>query len=251
MAPRANKEAGKGDKAEPARKKRGALLVHEKLREDIQWLRIAPGSALDEVELAKQFQVSRTPIREALLLLSNEAFVQFLQNRTTIVAPLSLHNLSAFMDTLILLARGMVRAATLHGRATNAKLDGFVDAYSEALLKGEDEQAFRHQLDLFRHLASLANNRFLEKYFLEAQDASVRTKLLYFFPHLTDGDRAEAIERMRSVTDAVLSGDADASDAAIRDAFLFENAVIQRGLGPKFGHTMEIGQQSVPDEAPK
>ncbi|WP_116087486.1 GntR family transcriptional regulator [Tropicimonas sp. IMCC34011] len=229
----------------PAKKKRGALLVHERLRDDIQWLRIEPGSALDEVALAQQFEVSRTPIREALLLLSNEGFVQFLQNRTTIVAPLSLHNMAAFTDTLILLARGIVRAATLQRQADRSTFDAYVANYSAALEKGEDEAAFHVQLDFFRTVASLARNRFLAKYFLEAQDASVRTKLLYFFPHLSSEDRSEAIRRLRSIADAVLAGEPDASDAATRDAILFEVEVIQRGLGPRFGHEMTLGPDTV------
>ncbi|MCC0040259.1 MAG: GntR family transcriptional regulator, partial [Brucellaceae bacterium] len=72
--------------------RRGALQVYDALREDILWVRIKPGSALDEVRLAERFKVSRTPIREALLLLSGESFVQFLPNRTTVVAPLLLNN---------------------------------------------------------------------------------------------------------------------------------------------------------------
>ena len=59
-----------------SKSKRGALQVHESLREDILWLRIEPGSALDEVALAERFEVSRTPIREALLLLSGEGLGQ-------------------------------------------------------------------------------------------------------------------------------------------------------------------------------
>ena len=45
---------------------RGAIQVYETLRDDILWLRIAPGSAIDEVALAARFDISRTPVREAL-----------------------------------------------------------------------------------------------------------------------------------------------------------------------------------------
>ena len=76
------------DIAEKSRKhRRGSLQVYESMREDILWLRIDPGSAIDEVALAERFKISRTPIREALLLLSGDDLVKFLPNRTTIVAP--------------------------------------------------------------------------------------------------------------------------------------------------------------------
>lgn len=233
-------------KAAPTRKKRGALMVHEKLREDIQWLRIAPGTALDEVDLAKSYEVSRTPVREALLLLANEGFVQFLQNRTSIVAPLSLHNQAAFLDTYLLLSRGLIRAAAQQGPAKRADLDAFVSAYEKGLQAGDTEAGFRAQLGLFRQIATLACNRFLSRYFLEAQDASVRMKLLYFFPHLAGADVEEAVTRLRAVVDAMTAGDAEAGDIAVSEVILFESRVIQAGLSPRFGHKMAIDQVQEP-----
>ena len=224
----------------PERKKRGALLIQERLREDIQWLRIEPGTALDEVTLAKAYEVSRTPIREALLLLATEGFVQFLKNRTSIVAPLSLHNQAAFLDTFILLSRGLIRGAVLNGGADPDSLGAFVDAFARGLEEGDTETAFRAQIALFRSIAELAQNRFLEKYFLEAQDASVRVKLLYYFPRLSAADRAEAVRHLRAVVAALADGDPEAGDRAVRDAILFESGVIQRGLDPRFGHLMAI-----------
>lgn len=235
---------------EPARKKRGALLVHEKLREDIQWMRIAPGSALDEVALARQFDVSRTPIREALLLLANEGFVHFLQNRTTIVAPLSLQNQSAFLDTFILLSRALVRAAASNNRAEKAHLDEFVTDFAHHLNAGNTETAFRALLGLFRQCADLAQNFFLAKYFIEAQDASVRMRLLYYFPHMTDQDKTEAIARMQQIVTAMRSSDPDACDKAVQAAFRSETGVIQRGLGPRFGHDMDISPVTDTTQAP-
>lgn len=214
--------------------------MHERLREDIQWMRIAPGSALDEVALAKEYEVSRTPVREALLLLANEGFVQFLQNRTTIVAPLSMHNQAAFTDTFLLLSRGLIRAVALNGPADRGPLDGFVADYGHRLTAGDPEGAFRAQLALFRQIAPLARNRFLSKYFIEAQDASVRTKLLYFFPHLQDADTAEATTRLEAIVDAVASADGEMGDAAVCAAILFENRIILRGMGPRFGHAMSV-----------
>lgn len=226
----------------PVRKKRGALMVYEKLREDIQWMRIEPGSALDEVELAKNHEVSRTPIREALLLLANEGFVKFLQNRTSIVAPLSLHNQAAFLDTFILLSRGLVRAASMHGAADREQLEGLVNDFALGLKADNIEKAFRAQLALYHQIAALAKNRFLTKYFLEAQDASVRMKLLYFFPHLTEADRNEAEMRLRAVVDALVAENPDGGDTAVRDAILFENRVIKAGLEPRYGHRMALDQ---------
>ena len=226
---------------EPVKKKRGALLVHERMRDEIMWMEIAPGSALDEVALAAKYQVSRTPVREALLLLANEGFVHFLQNRTTIVAPLSLDNTSALLDTFLLLSRGLVRAAAMAGAASRETLAGFVENYRCALESSDIKTAFRAQLALYRHLSDLARNAFLGKYVLAAQDACVRLKLLYFFPNLDAAEKGMAADYLHAVINAVIRCDTEAGDAAVVRSILFEMSVVQRSLGPRFGHVMKIG----------
>lgn len=201
-------------------------------------MRIDPGSALDEVALAKTYEVSRTSVREALLLLANEGFVQFLQNRTSIVAPLSMHNQAAFLDTYILLSRGLIRAATSHGGADRALSETLVRDCATGLAAGDVEAAFRAQLDLFRHIAAQTKNRFLENYFLEIQDAPARIKLLYFCAHLSAADRAGAELMLTAVVVAMVAGEVEASDTAVCDAILFEHRVIQNGLGPRYAHLM-------------
>jgi len=156
-----------------------------------------------------------------------------------------MQNQAAFLDTFILLSRGLIRSATLNGLARAANLKSFVAKYADALNSDDFEAAFRAQLGLYRHIAPLAQNRFLEKYFLEAQDASVRMKLLYFFPHVRDADKAEAIARLQAVVDATLSGDPEASDRAVCASILLEHEVIQRGLGPRFGHKMKMDGEEI------
>lgn len=233
------------DTAKPAKKRRGALLVLERLREDIMWLAIAPGTALDEVELAAKYEVSRTPVREALLLLEAEGFVQFLPNRSTIVAPMTLSNIPAFLDTLLLLGRGLLRSAALNGSADENTLRGHLATYCSRLGEAEIRPAFEAQLALYRHLAICADNRFLSKYFIEVQDASVRLKQLYFFPNLTEQDRDIARLEMGRVVDAVLQGNAEAADAAFVESVMFEARVVQNSLGPRFGATMDIDHTKV------
>ena len=51
-------------------------MVYEVLRRKILTLELPPGAALSENELAAELGVSRTPIRECLILLSEEGLVQ-------------------------------------------------------------------------------------------------------------------------------------------------------------------------------
>ncbi|MXW19896.1 MAG: GntR family transcriptional regulator, partial [Gammaproteobacteria bacterium] len=54
----------------------GASHVYERMRESILSLKLAPGTLLDESELAVRFKLSRSPVREALIRLSAEGLVK-------------------------------------------------------------------------------------------------------------------------------------------------------------------------------
>lgn len=65
-------------------------LVYAKLRDDIVEWRIPPGTVLREIALTERFQVSRTPVREALQRLSREGLVVTKRGRGTVVSDISL-----------------------------------------------------------------------------------------------------------------------------------------------------------------
>ncbi len=54
--------------------------VYEQLRKSIFEKRLRPGQRLPEAALARDFKVSRTPVREALRKLANEGLVDFVPN---------------------------------------------------------------------------------------------------------------------------------------------------------------------------
>lgn len=97
-----NKPAG----AEPGRKRgSGVGMVYGLLRDEILDLALAPGSPIDEVQLARRFGMSRTPIREALVRLAGEGLIVTLPNRSTMVANLDFLNMAPFFDALTLMYR--------------------------------------------------------------------------------------------------------------------------------------------------
>jgi DNA-binding GntR family transcriptional regulator len=56
------------------------------LADEIVRGQLAPGSSLDETELARRFQVSRTPVREALRMLAASGLVEMRAHRAAVVA---------------------------------------------------------------------------------------------------------------------------------------------------------------------
>lgn len=223
-------------------KRRGAVLIYEALREDILWLNIEPGTAIDEVALASRFGVSRTPIREALLLLQGEWLVQFLPNRTSIVAPLSMNNAAQYFDSHLMLARMAARSAALSGNAEPAQLTAHVTAFRKAIEDGAYRTALRASLALTRDLTRLSGNIFLERYFSHSLDSGIRTKIVFYFKIASTTEFSEAVQMHKKLIDAVTSGDADTSDAAMRDLIMHEIDIILRSMHPVYGDTMEVSQ---------
>lgn len=63
---------------------------YQMIRSNIMFLRLKPGAGLNEGELGEALGMSRTPIREALILLRNEGLVDILPQRGSKVSLISL-----------------------------------------------------------------------------------------------------------------------------------------------------------------
>src|SRR2546430_14687637 len=68
--------------------------VRELIEEGIATGSFPPGMRLDEMELAERFNVSRTPLREALFQLASAGIVVMQPRRGTVVAAVAPHPLA-------------------------------------------------------------------------------------------------------------------------------------------------------------
>lgn len=89
----------------------GVRLAYETLRDEILSLDLAPGALLDETSLAERFGMSRSPVREALVRLAGEALVVTLANRSTLVAPIDVQGIPAYIEALDIAQRMNTRLA--------------------------------------------------------------------------------------------------------------------------------------------
>ena len=100
-----------------------ANRVAEYLRAQIAQGSIEPGVRLNELALAAELRVSRSPIREALALLAGEGLVRVVPYKGTYVTALSKERLQDLLDFRLALEQFAVRRAI--ERATAADLDRF------------------------------------------------------------------------------------------------------------------------------
>jgi DNA-binding GntR family transcriptional regulator len=88
-------------------------VIYHNLREEIINLYLEPGTSISEKELSEKYNVSRTPVREALVRLAQEGLVQIYPQKGTVV---SLIDLSAVEEERFLrehLERAVVKEACM------------------------------------------------------------------------------------------------------------------------------------------
>jgi DNA-binding GntR family transcriptional regulator len=107
-----------------------AASIRAWLREAILKGDFAPGAHLREVEIAARHQVSRGPVREALLQLEQEGLVLLRRNRGAIVARLSRADLEEVYSLRLALERlAVARAAQYGDEADFAALDAILHEF--------------------------------------------------------------------------------------------------------------------------
>lgn len=89
----------------------GWKSVYDTLRNDILALTMPPGQLLDETTLAERFDMSRSPVREALIRLAADDLVVMLSNRSTIVAPIEVATFPKYVEALDIAQRMNTRLA--------------------------------------------------------------------------------------------------------------------------------------------
>lgn len=77
--------------------------IYNVLKSEIVFLKIKPGSVLSEIETAKRFNVSRTPIRDIFLILQQEKLIEVYPQRGSYVTKIDLEYVESilYMRTLI------------------------------------------------------------------------------------------------------------------------------------------------------
>jgi DNA-binding GntR family transcriptional regulator len=119
-----------GDTGEVARSASLADSIRARVREAILRGDFAPGEHVREVEIAARYEVSRGPVREALLQLEQEGLVLLRRNRGAVVARLSRADLEEVYSLRLALERLATARAVEHGTdADFAELDAVLHEF--------------------------------------------------------------------------------------------------------------------------
>jgi len=88
-----------------------ATQAYQRLRQEILTCSLAPGQIVSERELAERYDVSKTPMREALGQACHEGFIQRLPGRGYIVSPITIRDIRELFDLRLILECAAVERA--------------------------------------------------------------------------------------------------------------------------------------------
>ena len=192
---------------------RVADSVHGQLRDAIIGGRLAPGSRLSVPHLAQQFDVSRSPVREAVQRLVQEGLATEEPHRGAVVARLDPEELIPLYEVREALEGLAARLAAVHAdEAQLAELRTSHQVHEAALERGEAAQHVALDMAFHAALRSASHNDELCSY-LERVQGKIAIAMLSGNPLVWS---RQAIAEHAAILVAVLARDADAAEQAAR-----------------------------------
>lgn len=217
---------------------RDGAKVAKLLRASILRLELRPGVILDEAELGARLNVSRTPVREAIIQLIADGLV-VREGRKAKVAPLDFDDVPKLYDALLISSRLVHRQAALNRTAKNlkaiaAEMEKFeaLTVTGDGVIRSEVNTAFH------RAISASADNRYISDFYEQALFGTIRLSRACFSKREMSGREAtstdlsehlnETVRQHRCIYDAIEAQDVDAADAtAIEHYLLTKKRVIE------------------------
>lgn len=191
-----------------------AIAIHRRLQAAILAMELPPGTALQDKLISLEFQVSRTPVREALIRLAEEGLVEMRPQSGTFVSRIRAEAIPEAQDIRLAL-EGMTvrRAAEAAGPQGLARLDALL-ARQRAAATANDMAGFHEADEAFHEaIADLAGRpatwRLVRGVKLQIDRAR---RLTLPVP----GRMRQVTQEHRAIRMAIAARDAEGAEAAMR-----------------------------------
>lgn len=189
--------------------------VAELLRERIFSRELVPGSWIDELKLAEEYGISRTPLREALKLLAAEGLVTMKVRRGAYVTEVSDTDLANVYHLLALLESDA--AGVVATKATETQLRELQELHNELEKAVINRERFFEINEAFHmRLLEIANNRWRDQMVADLRKVM---KLNRHNSLLKSGRLEESLAEHRAIMAALDARDAEASAQRMREHF--------------------------------
>jgi DNA-binding GntR family transcriptional regulator len=218
---------GRADR-ETRRVTRGEEITRQ-IADDIIHGRLSPKTKLDEVELARRFGTSRTPVREALGQLCAIGLAERMAFRGVVVTQIAADRLADMFVVMAELEAAAARLAALQMTpAERRALDELHRASRDLVRQGAREAYALHNTLFHSLLYAGSHNRYLEELLVATRKRLNPFRRAQF--NLL-GRLASSHSEHDEVVQAILRGDGDAAALAMRGHVLTVSAASAEYVG--------------------
>ncbi|WP_226628336.1 GntR family transcriptional regulator [Alloyangia pacifica] len=189
--------------------KRLALQAYERILELIQGAELKPGELINERRMAETLSMSRTPVRDALLILEGEGLL-IRQGRVLQVKQLRLEDFMDALQVRLLLEPAVARLAA--GRVSQDDIAAIRAQLEDLLASNAADRAKVRDVDELLHgkISDAADNPQLSQIILTLRRQTQMFDLRSIPERLED-----TCNEHIAILDAVASGDGEAAAAAM------------------------------------
>ncbi len=201
--------------------------LYVSLRNDILAWRLTPNDILVESKLAKQYNVSKTPVREALALLSQEGWVEVLPRVGYRVTPIRVRDVDELFEMRLMAEKEAIRLVALRADDEQLKLLLAESTCVESTADDEPtepELFIRHHDPLHLSLAGLAGNRRLER--LIHQLLRDWTRMCLSNEEVREKAFVGLNDNCEQICQALISRDVDTAHALIHTHIMYSKKLI-------------------------
>lgn len=171
------------------------------------------GEFLSEQDLADRIGVSRTPIREALLLLAAEDLVQLVPKRGARVAPLSGREITELMELRGIVERYAAERVIATGSCPLAELRALLERQRALTGPAQAREFIAVDQQFHMTLVAAAGNGLLDRHYEGLRSRQVRAGQVALY---NARNRQDAVlHEHGAILDALAAGDQEAARAAI------------------------------------
>ena len=216
-------------------------LLHEsavdRLRDMIVQGALAPGTKLNERELCEQLGISRTPLREALKVLSTEELVELLPNRGAVVATLTerrVREIFAVMGALEALA-GELACRHMTARELN-EIRALHYQMRAHHARGELAPYFRRNQEIHLAIVKASGNATLAAIY---QSLNAHVRRARYMANLSQERWDQAVAEHEQILEALGRRDAAQLQGLLRNHLGAKLTVVLAALGALAADTQE------------
>lgn len=188
--------------------------AYQKIRHSILKGKWAPAAPLSEYQLAAQFKLSRTPVREALTRLEQEGMVRTVPGRGTFVSDLTPHDIMEIYQVREQLESFAARlAAEQMGTDGLLKLERIIQEMHQGAAAGHSETIVEIDVSFHKTITQATQNHRMINILATLDDQMHRIRSLWLGQsRWLEGTLAEHDQIVKGITDR----NPDAAEAAMR-----------------------------------